>query len=328
MERPPRCAEERRALISLMAHRNGSGAALLAGALIAASLAASAIIPAAAQDFGDTPYVQTPQNVVDRMLEIAKIRRDDYVIDLGSGDGRMIITAAKRYGARGFGVDLDRRLVRLSNENARKAGVADRAVFYQRDLHATDVSPASVISIYLLPEVNLMIRGKLLATLKPGTRIVSHDYGMGQWPADFQTELDAPGKTVGIGQRSKIFYWMVPGNAAGRWRWRLDAGSGGGSEFELALQQNFQVIEGMLAVGGRSTRVESRLAGDGIAFKAALDGAEYEFSGRITNHAIDGTARVSRDGAARELKWSATRVEIGELRHAGLTVEQAVEEMR
>ena len=306
-----------------MAHRNGSGAALLAGAFLAAFLAA----PAATQDFGDTPYVQTPQNVVDTMLEIAKIRPGDYVIDLGSGDGRMIITAAKRYGARGFGVDLDRRLVKLSNENARKAGVADRAVFYQRDLHATDVSPANVISIYLLPEVNLMIRGKLLSTLKPGTRIVSHDYGMGRWPADFQTELAAPGKTVGIGERSKIYYWMVPGNAAGRWRWRLDAGSGGGGDFELALQQNFQVIEGTLATGGHSVRVESRLAGEVIAFPAVVDGARYEFSGRITNNAIEGTARVTRDGATREMKWSATRVEIREPRHAGLTPEQAVKEM-
>ncbi len=299
------------------------GAARLGGALLIAGLA-TPVVPTAAQDFGDTPYVQTPQNVVDKMLEIAKIRRDDYVIDLGSGDGRMIITAAKRYGARGFGVDLDRRLVRLSNENARKAGVADRAAFYQRDLHATDVSAATVMSIYLLPEVNLMIRGKLLATLRPGTRIVSHDYGMGEWPPDLQLEMAAPGKTVGIGERSKIFYWMVPGNAAGRWRWRLQDAN---ADFELALQQNFQVIEGTLGSGGRSARIESRLAGDDIAFAAEVDGARYEFSGRITNHAIEGAARVTRDGAARELKWSATRVEIWQPRHAGLTAEQAVKEM-
>ena len=194
--------------------RHGIGAVRLGGVLLIACLAAHS----SAQDYGDTPYVQTPQNVVDKMLEIARVKSGDYVIDLGSGDGRMVITAAKRYGARGFGVDLDRRLVKLSNVNAARAGVARRAVFYHRDLHATDVSPASVLTIYLLPEVNLMIRHRLLATLKPGSRIVSHDYDMGEWPPDFQMELAAPGKTVGIGQRSKIFYWMVPGRAAGRWR--------------------------------------------------------------------------------------------------------------
>src|SRR6185436_5758422 len=102
------------------------------------------------------------------------------VIDLGSGDGRMVITAAKKHGARGFGVDLDRRLVQLSNRNAAKAGVADRAVFYERDIYQTDLSPASVVTIYLLPEVNLMMRPRLMAMLKPGTRVVSHDYGMGE----------------------------------------------------------------------------------------------------------------------------------------------------
>ncbi|HSQ04021.1 MAG TPA: class I SAM-dependent methyltransferase, partial [Burkholderiales bacterium] len=134
-------------------------------------LAAAGSLPAYGQDYGDTPYVQTPQAVVDKMLEIAKVHRDDFVIDLGSGDGRMVITAAKKYGARGFGVDLDKRLVTLSNRRAAQAGVAARAKFYAQDLYETDLSPATVVTIYLLPEVNLMVRPKLLATLKPGTRI-------------------------------------------------------------------------------------------------------------------------------------------------------------
>ncbi len=280
-----------------------------------------------AQDWGDTPYVQTPINVVERMLEIAKVGPGDYVIDLGSGDGRMVITAARKHGARGFGVDLDRKLVALANKNAAKAGVADRAVFYNRDLHATDVSPASVMSIYLLPEVNLMIRTRLLATLKPGTRIVSHDYGMGNWTPDFQEELAAPGKTVGIGQRSKILYWVVPGNAAGRWRWRMEM-DGKPVDFDLSLQQNFQVLEGALAAGGASGRIEKgRLTGEGIDVSATLDRVKYEFTGRILNHAIEGKARVTAGGATRELPWSATRVEIWDPRHAGLTSEQSVKEM-
>src|SRR3954469_7349044 len=196
--------------------------------------------PANAQDYGDTPYVQTPQNVVDKMLEVAKVGPKDYVIDLGSGDGRMVITAAQRYGARGFGVDLDRRLVTLSNRLAAKAGVAERAVFYERDIYETDLSPASVVTIYLLPEVNLMMRPKLLSMLRPGTRVVSHDYDMGEWPPDLTFTMDAPAKTVGRDKKSKVFYWVVPARAAGKWRWRAPEGN---RDFELSLTQMFQKIE-------------------------------------------------------------------------------------
>jgi len=248
------------------------------------------------------------------------------VVDLGSGDGRMVITAAKKHGARGFGVDLDRKLVALANRNAAKAGVSNRAVFYQRDLHATDVSPATVMSIYLLPEVNLMIRGRLLSTLKPGTRIVSHDYGMGDWLPDFQEELAAPGKTVGVGQRSKILYWVVPGRASGRWRWTLPV-DGKPVDYSLSLNQNFQVVDGTLGAGGRSAKVATRLSGDDIAFTAVLDGAKHEFSGRIVNHALDGTVKIERGGKTQQLPWSATRVEIWEPRHASLTLEQTLKEM-
>ena len=295
-----------------MRYRTATGAApRLAVALLIACCAGWGV---RAQDWGDTPYVQTPQNVVDKMLEIAQVGRDDYVIDLGSGDGRMVITAAKKHGARGFGVDLDRRLVALSNRNAAQAGVADRAAFYQRDLHETDISRASVLSIYLLPEVNLMIRTRILSTLRPGSRVVSHDYDMGEWPPDFQMELPAPGKKVGVGERSKIFYWVVPGKAAGRWRWRL-ALDGSSAEYDLALNQYFQKIEGTLDATGRSARLEgATLTGEQIAFAAQVDDAKHEYSGRIFNHAIEGKVRVTRGGAASELAWSATRVEIREPR--------------
>jgi hypothetical protein len=295
----------------------------------AAILACLATAPALADDdWGDTPYVPTPQNVVDAMLQIAKVGPRDYVIDLGSGDGRMVITAAKKYGARGFGVDLDPRLVALANRNAARAGVAGRAAFYQRDLYETDVSPATVMTLYLLPEVNLMIRARLLATLKPGTRVVSHDYGMGEWTPDYQTELAAPGKTVGVAQRSKIYYWMVPGRAAGRWVWRL-ARDGKPVDFELSLQQKFQVIEGTLTTGGSTVRVENaRLAGEDIAFSAAVDGARYEFTGHISNNAIGGTVRIRRGGRSQALAWSAARSEIWDPRHASLTKEQALKEMQ
>lgn len=273
--------------------------------------------PAArAQDYGDTPYVQTPQNIVDRMLEVAKVTASDYVIDLGSGDGRMIITAAKRYGARGFGVDLDKRLVALANKNAAKAGVANRARFYARDLYETDVSPASVVTIYLLPEVNLMVRPKLLSTLKPGTRLVSHDYDFGEWPPDHTEILDAPDKPVGRDRRSKIFYYVIPGKAAGMWRWALTNGSTR-QEYQLAVQQNFQKVKLELKVDGVPATVENAaLTGDELAFTAQLPGnaTRLVYRGRILNHGLDGEVREQGGGAAVQ-KWNASRSEVWEPAH-------------
>jgi len=286
---------------------------------------------AVAQDYGDTPYVQTPQNVVDTMLKIARVRADDYVIDLGSGDGRMVITAAKQYGARGFGVDLDRRLVEISNANAVKAGVADRAVFYVRDLYETELSRATVLTLYLLPEVNLMIRPRLLMTLNPGTRIVSHDYDMGRWSPDYQTEIEAPGKTVGAVKTSKILYWVVPGNAAGRWLWRVEQ-NGKKLEFEMSLEQMFQKLTGKVMVGGRPAELQrASLEGDRIDI-TAIDGkgpsaTRYELSGRIVNHAIDGQVRVNLDGKVSELPWHAARIETWDPQHYALRTMPPCEEL-
>jgi hypothetical protein len=285
-------------------------------------LVAGAVAAAVAQDYGDVPYVQTPQNIVDTMLKLAKMRADDYVIDLGSGDGRLVITAAKEHGARGFGVELDRRLVELGNANAAKAGVADRAVFYERDLHETDISPATIVTLYLLPEVNLMIRPKLLATLRPGTRVVSHDYDMGVWSPDDQTELEAPGKTVGSIKRSKIFYWMVPGNAAGRWYWTVTR-DGKPAVFELTLDQTFQKLVGTLTVGAHRASLESvKLEGDRIELVAESEGGSsrtrYEFSGRIVNHAIEGRGRIIHGEQRQELSWKAARIELWDPRHVAL----------
>lgn len=292
-------------------------------ALAAASVAA----PAMAQDFGDTPYVQTPQNIVDRMLEVAHVGPGDYVIDLGSGDGRMVITAAKRYGARGFGVDLDRRLVELANRSAARAGVADRAAFYERDLYDTDLTAASVVTIYLLPEVNLMVRPKLLATLKPGTRIVSHDYNMGEWPPDQQMVLDAPDKPVGRDKKSKVFFWVVPANAAGKWRWQLTL-AGKPVVFQLVVAQNFQKISGNVTAGGSSMPITGALlSGENISFSVSdpRTSARYEFTGRIAGQAISGTVRVTGPTAQRQLEWDAARIEPGVPAHALLKKPQMQE---
>ncbi len=270
---------------------------------------------AAAQDYGDTPYVQTPQVVVDKMLEMAKVTAKDYLIDLGSGDGRLIITAARKYGARGFGVDLNKSLVTLSNRNAAKAGVANRAVFYERNLHETDISQADVLTIYLLPEVNLMVRPRILE-LKPGTRLVSHDYGFGEWPPDVEIEMDAPGKTVGRDQRSKVLFWVVPARVAGKWIW---PGRGVEQPYELQLDQAFQKINGAITLAGRNAKIENAvLTGEQIRFTATLEvggkPVRHEFSGKVFNNAI--TGKMRRDGET--LPWNATRTELREARMTDL----------
>ena len=293
----------------------------IAGVLVVA-LAVGGIPAALSQDWGDTPYVQTPQNVVDKMLEIAKVGPKDYVIDLGSGDGRMIITAAKRYGARGFGVDHDRRLVQLANRRAAQAGVADRAVFYERDLYKTDIRRATVVTIYLLPEVNLMVRSKLLSTLKPGTRVVSHDYDMGEWPPDLALVLDAPDKPVGRDFKSKVFYWVVPAAVSGKWRGEL-AGGSDNAVLELSLSQMFQQVDGKLVISGREAKIdEGRLNGEDIAIRASAREGEstvrYTLSGRVVKDRIEGKVRVTRNGEERQLAWKAARIESTQPAHLAL----------
>lgn len=275
---------------------------------------------AQAQDYGDTPYVQTPQVVVDKMLEMAKVSSKDFLIDLGSGDGRLIITAAKKYGARGFGVDLNKSLVTLANRNAAKAGVAGRAVFYEQDLHETDIGKADVLTIYLLPEVNLMVRPRIL-DLKPGTRLVSHDYGFGEWPPDVEITMDAPGKPVGRDQKSKVMFWVVPSRVAGKWVWS-GSGAGAGQMYELQLEQAFQKISGTLSLAGRGATIENAvLSGEQISFAATLAQAgkpvRYEFTGKVINNAITGEMRRGASGAVAE-PWNATRTELREARMTDL----------
>jgi len=276
-----------------------------------AALGAVLAFSTQAQDFGDTPYVQTPANVVKAMLETAKVTAKDYVIDLGSGDGRMVITAAKDYGARGFGVDHDVRLVQLANANAAKEGVADRATFYAKDLYKTDIHRATVMSIYLLPEVNLMVRPKLFRELKPGTRIVSHDYDMGEWKPDAQFTLEAPGKTVGRDPVSKVFYWVVPANVTGEWAVSLRTAPKP-QELTLRLAQKFQFAEGSVQSGdARSSLEDVKLTGAQLTFKARLPDAAgrssvHEFSGRVVGDSIEGTLKT--DPNARSIAWRARRV--------------------
>jgi len=212
--------------------------ALVATLLIAAMPG----LPALAQPLKDTdvPFVITPDHVTLEMLKLAGVGPKDYVLDLGSGDGRIVILAARRFGARGMGVEIVPDLVRQSNAHARAAGVADRAEFREQDLFKTDLSAASVITMYLLPEVNLQLRPALLG-LKPGTRLVSHDWDMGDWRPDQTVTVAAPDKPIGREKSSRLHLWVVPARVAGLW-----CGAAGLRSFSLELAQTFQHFEGRL----------------------------------------------------------------------------------
>jgi hypothetical protein len=256
------------------------------------------------------PYVPTPQEVVERMLQLAKVTANDYVIDLGSGDGRIVVTAAKKHGARGFGVDLNPERIAEANENARKAGVTDRVSFQQRDLFETDLSDATVITMYLLPRVNMELRPRLL-DLKPGTRLVSHDFSMEDWKPDVHVRVDAKDKYGGAGGTSDIYFWVVPAKVAGIWQWQLPV-AGKSVAYEVALSQRFQTVGGTARIGGRSVPLQNvKLNGDAIsfAFTAEVNGApvKHRFSGRVQGSTISGDAALSGNRLQAQLDWTAQR---------------------
>ena len=275
--------------------------------------------PALAQEGrGDVVYVPTPQIVVDEMLTMAKIGPKDFLIDLGSGDGRIVITAAKKYGAQGFGVDLDTYLLRLAREGAKKEGVVDRAQFVEQNLFETDLGRATVISTYLLPEMNLKLRPKILA-LKPGTRVVAHDYHMGDWYPDDQKDIPVPEKVVGTPGVSYIYLWVVPSRVAGKWQATV---TGRDTPYEIAFDQLFQILEGTMRAGATSTALRGRVSnGDQISFttpaKGSPGGLRHEFTGRIAGDAISGTVRIGEGNAMRQANWTAKLTARGELRRAG-----------
>jgi hypothetical protein len=256
----------------------------------------------------DTPYVPTPPAVVDRMLELAQVKAGEIVIDLGSGDGRIMIEAASKYGARGFGVEIDPLLVKRSNENARRAGVADRVKFLQQDLFKTDFHEANVLTLYLLPDVNLALRPKILAELKAGARVVSHDFNMGDWRPDAEETIAAPDKKVGARKESQVFLWTVPAKVDGEWKFELSSGVKS-RRTRLVLKQKYQMVSGTVELTGQGDVPLSggRLRGDELRLTlppGAVDRGPVEMVGRVNGDNIAGTLRkASRDIA----NWSARR---------------------
>ena len=272
-----------------------------------------AAAPALAQPNFDVPYVPTPQVVVDEMLRLAEVSPSDYLIDLGSGDGRIVIAAAKRFGARGYGVDLDGTLVNNARREAQRQGVAGRVEFHARNLFFTDIERASVLTLYLYPRVLMQLRPRLVAELKPGTRVVSHDFDLGSWRPDAHVTVAVPDKPHGP-PSSEVYLWIVPANAAGTWQWRLAHG-GAVVDYELALQQTFQVVEGSARVGGRAGRLEGgKMRGEEIRFILTADvsgrALRHEFSGRVSGDAVAGAVKLPGGG---DLDWQGVRTRRGSI---------------
>jgi SAM-dependent methyltransferase len=255
----------------------------------------STVMPAAwsqALPSEEVPFVTTPDNVTLEMLGIAGVGPSDFVLDLGSGDGRIVITAARRFGARGMGVEIVPDLVRRSNDNARAAGVAERAQFREQDLFQTDLAQASVITMYLLPEVNLQLRPGLLA-LKPGTRVVSHDWDMGEWKPDRTVVVPVPDKKLGLEKSSKVHLWIVPARVAGLW-----CGVGLLQGMDVRMEQSFQHYRGSVTRGARVRAIEGRIQGNRL------------------EPAAGAAAAIGLEAAGESLKIAAAPGELAALRGA------------
>lgn len=238
--------------------------------------------PEVGQEGKDVVWVPTPQVLVDKMLDMAKVTPKDYVIDLGSGDGRTVITAAKR-GAKALGIEYNPEMVELSKRNAAKEGVTDKATFMKADLFESDFSHATVITMFLLPSINMKLRPKIL-DLKPGTRIVANSFDMEDWKPDETAKVD------GCSNWCTAYLWIVPAKVGGTWN--LPQG-------ELTLKQTFQMISGTLKSGNNTAQITNgKLNGDQITFTAG--GAQY--TGHVSGNSIEGTVKGGSNG-----KWRATR---------------------
>ena len=251
---------------------------------------------AAAQPY-DVPYVPTPQVVVDEMLRLAEVTSADFVVDLGSGDGRIPVTAAVYFGARALGVDIDPGRIKEGNANAREAKVASRVEFMNANLFDVDISRATVVTMYLLPDINLKLRPRLLATLRPGTRVVSHDFHMGDWKPD---------RVVTV--QKSIYMWMIPAPVAGRWKLEADLPGVGSRVYDLEIRQKYQEIDAFARGEKRNYALwEPRLSGDRLSFILIDNDLAHRFEGRVRDNAIEGVARTGAGSAETESAFRAIR---------------------
>jgi hypothetical protein len=273
--------------------------------LVALLAAAQLCAAAAAQDkppINAGPYVPSPDSAVSTMLREAKVGPDDFLIDLGSGDGKIVRTAAKVFGARGLGVEIQEPLVALSNELAKQEGTADRVKFVRQDLFKTDLSQATVVTLYLLPDTVNLLKDKLLNELRPGARVVAHDYGLAGWIAQKVVELEDPEKIAISGvARTIIYVYVVPAKVAGTWKASVPPSVSKGP-MQLSLTQQLTSIAGEAVLDGRAVPLaDARLVGEEISFR--LPGRDVIFRGKVRGRTIEGTVEA---GGARA-PWSAAR---------------------
>ncbi len=263
-------------------------------------------LPAGQWNQYDVPYVPTPYQVVREMLSIAQVEEDDILYDLGCGDGRIVIMAAKEIGCRAVGVDLDPQRVRESRENAAKEKIENKVRFIQQDIFEVDISEATVVTLYLLSSVNLKLRPKLLKELKPGTRIVSHDFSMGDWEADLE-------KDVFVGSdKHHIYYWVVPADIAGTWSWSVPSGNSL-EHYEMEITQNFSEVWALLNLGKFKKSIDDfNLNGDKLSFtlEKDLQGNDVlmSFEGKVAGDNINGKV-IWMNGEEKVVKsWKARRI--------------------
>jgi hypothetical protein len=259
------------------------GLSLLTAGSLAQTTQQEEFQPQVGQAGKDVVWVPTQQDLVEKMLDMAKVTPKDYVIDLGSGDGRTVITAAKR-GARSHGIEYNPDMVELSKRNAVQAGVSDKATFAKADLFESDFSKATVLTLFLLPDINIRLRPKIL-DMPPGTRVVSNSFTMEDWESDEKVTLES-----GCSTWCTAYLWIVPAKVGGKWKL---------PEGEITFEQQFQKITGTFVSGGKNSPVSGKLLGDQIHFTAG--GTEY--SGRVNGNSIAGSLKSGSKNAA----WQATR---------------------
>jgi SAM-dependent methyltransferase len=253
----------------------------------------------------DVEYVPTPHNVVGEMLQLLAVKPTDVVYDLGCGDGRVVITAAKRYKARGVGIDIDPQRIKESRANARRAGVVNRVKFLQQDLFETDIREASVVALYLLPDLNRKLRPKLLSDLRPGTRVASHDFDMGDWHPDRVIYVR------GSEYEHTVFYWVIPANIDGAWQMSVPSPTGE-RRYLLRIQQQYQEVRGTVSAEGEAILISNAtLTGDHLRFTVTtgIQGEEVRmsFDGRVSANAMRGSMEVQGGTMAGQFDWSAQR---------------------
>jgi SAM-dependent methyltransferase len=252
----------------------------------------------------DVPFVPTPYEVIEDMLRFAELKKGDVLYDLGCGDGRIVIEAAKRAGIRAVGIDIDPQRIEESRENAKLVGVENLVEFRRQDIFEADFSEATVVTMYLLPSVNIRLRPKILSTLKPGTRIISHSFDMDDWQADRMTyvAVDLYAHTV--------YFWIVPANISGVWDWKMNLNKQN-TNCHLEIEQKFQYFSGRLHLGELTIPIpESKIDGASIDFEVQVAGSNplnLKFTGRTESEWITGTVVITAGGKNSKQAWKAIR---------------------